>query len=266
MNHHPHSPHNRSADRGAASSWAIALFAALVASVLVLGVMLAILMDGDEATATAGSDAVVTTTSAVSVTSTSTAAPATTDSSAPAPTTTFGEVFSDADDAVNGAAAPTPTGLQPLGLRGMGLVEYGMTVAEAEAVLEATLDFGAPASEGCFYASDPTDVNSPLFMVITETADPTDGTIVRIDLGEIHNTRSGIHFGSTKAEVIAAYGDRIVASPHPYGSGPGSEYLTFVPTDPADADHRLIMETSDDRVVGIRSGLLPQVEWTEGCA
>lgn len=254
VNHNARSPRNRSDDRGAASSWAIAIFSALVASVLVFGVMLAILMDGDEATATA------------TATVTSTAGPASAESSAPAPTTTIGEVFSDADDAENSAAAPTPTGLQPLGLRGMGLVEYGMTVAEAEAVLAATLDFGAPASEGCYYASDPTDVNSPLFMVITETANPTDGTIVRIDLGEIHNTRSGIHVGSTKAEVIAAYGDRIVASPHPYGSGPGSEYLTFVPTDPADADHRLIMETSADRVVGIRSGLLPQVEWTEGCA
>ena len=255
----------RSRDRGAASSWVIALLAALVASVLVLGVMLALLLGGDDDTTTTdGADTAVSTSSV-----------------APEPTTPIdagqgddgdtnddgsGEVFSDAEDAENSAAAPLPTGLQPLTLRGMGLVEYGMTVPEAEAVLSATLEFGAPASEGCFYASDPTDVNSPLFMVITTTGDPLDGAIVRIDVGEMHDTRSGIRFGSTKAEVLEAYGDRIVASPHPYGSGPGSEYLTYVPADPADEGYRLIIETSEDRVVGMRSGLLPQVEWIEGCA
>ena len=66
--------------------------------------------------------------------------------------------------------------------------------------------------------------------------------------------------------MLEAYGDRIAASPHPYDASPTSEYLTYVPTDPADADYRLIMETHDDMVVGIRAGVLPAVEWIEGCA
>ncbi len=222
-------------DRGAASGWIVAILAALLASFLVFAAMLALLFGGDD------------TTSAVA-------------------TEGGAEAMADADDAENSAGAPLPTGLQPLTLQGMGLVEHGMTVAEAEAVLAATLEFGEPVSEGCYHAWDPTDVNSPRFMVIASTGEPADGTIVRIELGETHTTRSGIHIGSTKAEVLEAYGDRIVASPHPYGSGPASEYLTYVPADPADAGYRLIMETEDDRVVAIRSGRLPEVEWIEGCA
>jgi hypothetical protein len=234
----------------------------LVAAALVLGIALVFLLGGDDSSDTA-TTTVANDSGETNVNETPTAQD---DLDSAASTTVPAELGTDADSFELSAGLPAPTGTQPLTLRGMGSVTLGMSVAEAEEALHATLELGTPASEGCYYANDPTDVLSPLFMVLTSNGDPLDGKIVRIELGEEHTTRSGIHRGSTRAEVLSAYGDRIVASPHPYGSGPGSEYLTYVPADATDAEYRLVFETVDDRVVAIRAGLLPAVEWIEGCA
>ena len=223
-----------------------------VALVLVLGVAMAILLADDEP------EGVATEVEPAPTVPTPEPAPA----GAPAPV----ELGTDADDLELSAESPTPTGIQQLSLRGMGSVLLGMTVDEVEQVLGTTLDFSAAGSDGCYYATDPTDVVSPDFMVLSPTGDPSGGEIVRIELGVEHSTRSGLHIGSTKADVLAAYGDRIEATPHPYDGSPGSEYLTYVPADAADAEYRLILETSADRVVAIRAGLLPAVLWIEGCS
>lgn len=155
---------------------------------------------------------------------------------------------------------------QVLLLRGIGPVSTGMTLAQAEAALGSPLvsTAGAP-NESCFYVVSEVDSNSPRLMVVTGVDGFGENVIARIELLEGQQTASGIRIGSTKAEVLAAYGDQIEATPHKYTSDEGGEYLTFVPNDPPDANYRLVMEVLDDQVTQIRSGLLPAVEWVEGC-
>lgn len=153
-----------------------------------------------------------------------------------------------------------------LTLRGMGSIEFGMNVPQAEELLGAKFDFAIGGVTECDFAKVSNDPFSPWVMVVSDNGDIQQGTIVGITLGERNLTRSGIGIGATKEQVLAAYGDRIQVTPHPYGGGPGSEYLTFIPADAADADYRLIFETNDNVVFGVRSGTVPFVEWNEGCA
>jgi len=168
-------------------------------------------------------------------------------------------------------ASPDQTiGDQPLSLRGMGVIETGMTVAQAQAAVGGTL-VAVNTLDGCSHAVLAGDPSSPSFMVITYQPDGPnlpflDGTIERIELEPNQATLSGIRIGSTEADVRAAYGDRLEVTPHKYTFDQGGEYFTFVPTDAADKNYRVIMETFDDRVTQIRSGLLPAVEFVEGCA
>lgn len=173
--------------------------------------------------------------------------------------------------AVFGATELT-VGDSPLGLRGIGIVESGMTVAEVEAATGGKLVITSDLGQGCAHAVLAGDPNSPRFMVTTYGEDGpdllewSDGTIARIELGEGATTISGIGIGSTKAEALAAYGDRIEVSPHKYTSEQGGEYLTFVPVSDEDSGYRLVMETLNDTVTAIRSGLTEPVQWVEGCA
>ena len=162
-------------------------------------------------------------------------------------------------------AAPPSISSQPLGLRSMGPIEIGMTVPEASEAsgLDIKVDVFEEVSDVCHFGRVSDDPDSPFFMVITEPgADPQAGVIARIDLNEGQATRSGIRIGSSRDDVIAAYGDRIESSPHTYTDG---EYLTFVPTDPDDAQYRLVMEVTDDRVTAVRAGRVPEVNYVEGC-
>ncbi len=153
-----------------------------------------------------------------------------------------------------------------LSLRGMGPIEFGMTVPQAEALLGAKFDFAIGGVTECDFGKVSNDPFSPWVMVVSDNGDIQEGTIVGITLGERNLTRSGIGIGATKDQVLAAYGDRIQVTAHPYDSSSGSEYLTFVPSDAIDADYRLIFETNDNVVFGVRSGTVLFVEWMEGCA
>lgn len=166
--------------------------------------------------------------------------------------------------AVDGSST---VGESPLTIRGMGPVRVGMTVSEAEAALgSAITEVSTPVGE-CRYGVVADGGPSPDLMILVSDGDFASGTIVRIELtARTHATGSGITLGSTADEVMAAYGERIVATPHADRVGPDDLYLTFVPFDPADADYRMVMETTDGAVTAIRGGLMPAVEWTEGCS
>lgn len=184
----------------------------------------------------------------------------------------------DTGDPGSSIAAPVPTpdsatpagatvGDEPLTLRGMGALRIGMTVDEAVA------EFGSPIAETdgltgeCRIGVIPGDPASPSFLIHAPNGDLASGTIRRIDLtGAAQVTLSGIHIGSTKDDVLAAYGDRITATPHKYETAPDSEYLTYRPVDPADDAYRLVFETSNGIVTAVRTGLVPEVELVEGCA
>ena len=66
----------------------------------------------------------------------------------------------------------------------------------------------------------------------------------------------------TELEIKTLFPDQIEVQLHKYVDG--GHYLVFVPRDPA--DHRVIFETDGEVVTGYRAGILPEVEWVEGCS
>ncbi|MGH9179262.1 MAG: hypothetical protein ACRD0N_12010 [Acidimicrobiales bacterium] len=155
------------------------------------------------------------------------------------------------------APAPAPAPLT-LGLRGVGPVQVGMTVAEAGAALGATLrDLGAP-TEACTLYGPERGFDGLSFLVasgVVARADVTAGTTT---------TAEGVAIGHTEAEAQRRYGNRLRVTPHDFSIG--GHYLTLVPTERADAGYRLVLETDGVRVTSMRAGRLPEVEYTEGCS
>ena len=156
---------------------------------------------------------------------------------------------------VAAVASPTWT----VYLKRLGPVEYGMSVAEAERAAGVRLVQSEDERNGCTFVRAEGAPDELAFMVVG-------GTVVR---GDVHGrgiaTASGVGVGATADEVRRTYGDRIEASPHPYGAA-GDQYLTYVPRDARDAGYRVIFETWQDTVRSFRSGRLPEVGWIEGCS
>jgi hypothetical protein len=187
---------------------------------------------------------------------TSTTVPSTTTTDPPTTTTT----------------APAETGTPidestPISLYGIGAVRGGMTIAEAEEATGQTLtiegfdDFGGT----CYFAR--IDGLDELYFLIVNDAgasDPRQGVVGRVSAtAGPWRTISGLGVGSTRAEVLAAYGDRIVESPHAYVDG---SYLDYVPADPADAAFMLRFATNGDTVTEVHAGLEGPAGSIEGCA
>ena len=127
-----------------------------------------------------------------------------------------------------------------------------MSRAEAEAALAMTFESTSDASE-CIQMSSPGAPEGVVFMQI-------DGRIVRVDVtrpGVL--TEAGVGLAATETQVSAAYDGRVTTSSHKYTDG---HYLTI----PADAGHRIVVETDGERVTRYRIGRLPEVEWVEGCS
>ena len=164
-----------------------------------------------------------------------------------------------------GAAGPPETAteqsLPRLALRGLGDVVLGMSQAElidVAFVQPAVFEEGYSEGEGCGYVIP--KIYPGLGLMVTNDE------VVRIDVfDEPVLTLSGIGIGSTEAEVLAAYGDRISEEPHPY-LGDQGKYLVYVPQDAVDAEYRLVFETASGVVTNFRAGQLPEVLWIEGCS
>lgn len=176
----------------------------------------------------------------------------------PAPTTSTTPV---PDTTTLTAAADTLGPGDRVGLDGIGPVRVGMSLEEASAAA------GQPVAEvpgsgvgtdpaSCFFAAPGSGEPKVTFMVV-------DGVIGRVDVAEGSSvvTISGIGVGATEADVLAAYGERIVVEPHP--SDEGGRYLRYVADDPA---RSLIFETDGATVLRYRSGLAEPVSFIEGCA
>lgn len=166
-------------------------------------------------------------------------------------------------------------------VRGVGPVLAGMTVKEAERVSKVTMtiepgwdtDF-----EGLCYHVDPIGVPGLSFMVVNSRrpGDAKDGTIVRasvygsaIDSGEAAAaakflTLSGIHVGSTEADVQRAYPGKIRISGHEYDEV--GRYLDYQPSDAADSGFSMRFTTDGRRVNEIHAGQADAVSLVEGCA
>jgi hypothetical protein len=99
-----------------------------------------------------------------------------------------------------------------------------------------------------------------------------DGVIVMIENDSVARfdvqnpavrTREGAGVGDLEADVLRIYGSAITVSAHAY-TGPDGHYLTVTP--PGDTLHRIIFETDGQKVLHIRAGKRPAVDYVEGCA
>jgi len=168
-------------------------------------------------------------------------------SSAPVPTTTT---------TTTRPGTNALTAASTLDLGGLGPVRIGMTPVEATAA--ARIPVVPSGTADCAYATATGGPPGVAFKLV-------DGHIARIEVrpGSPVKTLSGAGIGDTEAEVQARYGNALEVLPHKYLAA--GHYLTFVPTDSADKDSRLIFETDGSKVTTFRSGTLPQVALVEGC-
>lgn len=165
------------------------------------------------------------------------------------------------------------TGASRFHVRGVGPIEAGMTVREAERVVGRVLTITAfETFEGvCYYAH--LDVPPALSFVILAPgdgrrapSDPKDGIIGRVSTSEPQwRTVSGANVGSTIEEVRRLYPDRLRDEPHQYQDM--GRYLTVEPSSASDRAFGIRFEVGDSQVVDvIHSGRADVISYVEGCA
>jgi hypothetical protein len=132
-----------------------------------------------------------------------------------------------------------------------------MTAAEARAALPSFRMPPGAETTGCDYASADGVPAGVTIMV-------EDGRVGRIEVikGDVA-TSTGARIGDSESTVKKLYPQQVNITPHKYTDG---HYLTVVPKSPADSAFRIIFETDGVRVLRYRAGILPQVEYVEGCA
>lgn len=166
------------------------------------------------------------------------------------------------------AIAQTPlTNDSRVVLDGIGSIQVGTTIAEAEAITGMRflpgVSMGRTPEWQCTYYRPENGPEDLSLMVIN-------GEIVRVDvIGESPiETRSGAGIGDSEDFILSLYPGKIEVSPHPYFSGErrNGHYLTYVPQDAADRDYSLIFETMNGSVIRFRSGFRDAVAMIEGCA
>lgn len=152
------------------------------------------------------------------------------------------------------AAAATWT----VGLRAAGPIAYGATLEEAS---RATGDVLVDPSggTGCELVTPPSA--PPALSVMVEN-----GLVVRVDVDSAGvATDRGAQVGMHEPEIRRLYPEGLVVRPHKYDEG--GRYLVVVPRAAADSAYRIVFEVDGQgRVLRYRAGILPAVEYVEGCA
>jgi hypothetical protein len=144
-------------------------------------------------------------------------------------------------------------GVPPITDRGWGAVHVGMSVRELRA-------------EGFHLAEQFTDADDCAYLQSSKTPDlrvmVEGGRVVRVETEQASiSTDRGVRVGHTLAQVRREYPDRIVERRHQYADD--GSYLIIYTTDRRRA---LLLEVINGKVVGIRGGVLPAVEYVEGCS
>jgi hypothetical protein len=157
-------------------------------------------------------------------------------------------------------AVPLLTESSRLGTNGIGPVQVGMTIAQAEAKSGRRFVAEIPARGGvCGYAVAK-GLSGVNFMVIN-------GVIERVDISNPKvMTLSGAKIGDSEGRIKTVYPNQIKTEAHPYTGRSGGTYLIFQPQDRADRNYRVIFETNNGKVVRFRAGRLPAVDYIEGCS
>ncbi len=161
--------------------------------------------------------------------------------------------------ATEGAATRAERIVGPMDLteHGIGPVRVGMTLAEVAGATIAGIRLVGTDSTECSYLS--WRDGPPGVLIMAEG-----GRVVRIDVrNPAIKTPEGIKIGSTEAEVQQRYAGLVEAQPHKYSDG---HYLVVTPRNPADSNLRIVFETDGKKVETFRGGLVPQVQYVEGCS
>ena len=144
--------------------------------------------------------------------------------------------------------------------RGVGTVEAGMTVAEAEQAAGRRFEIvdRADAADNCFGAV-PSGLVGLRFAVEGPVPDPREGRIVRVDASDVTwATASDVRVGSPVDEIRRSYGNRAKAT------ADGKGYTVAVSD--AGRDFAVLFVTSERGVVAaIRSGEAAAVQQPDGC-
>ena len=167
------------------------------------------------------------------------------------------------------APPTTPTTVAPerltsasrVRLDGIGPVRVGMTPEEASAAagIPIRIDPRSGLGRGCAHARPEGGPERLSFMVVN-------GRIERVEVGNPDIlTLSGVGVGSTEAEVLATYPNRIRVEPNPYIGHLGGRDLTYMP-DETSRHLSLLLTTDGKRVTSFRAGLLGAVMAPEGCS
>ncbi len=144
----------------------------------------------------------------------------------------------------------------PITMRGWGAVKVGMTPAEASAALGSPLEI--PQGESAFAAECHyrTTAGAPGLLFMVE-----DNRIVRVQTKRReYSTPTGVRVGDSEEQAIRAYTGRAEVRPHKYS--PSGHYLVILASD---GRHAVVVETDKGKVVAIRGGRRPAVEYVEGC-
>lgn len=154
---------------------------------------------------------------------------------------------------------------------GLDPVKIGMTLAEAEEVLNAKLmpldASDGNSSEACWYTNRADGVDQTISYMIW------DGKIVRIDVddgepGEVRNgdsritTERGIRVGSSESEIKNKYSSRVDVSAHPYGN----ETDHYIRVLASNEEYGLLFETWNGKVSTFRAGTAKAIALIEGCS
>ncbi len=155
------------------------------------------------------------------------------------------------------------TGGWQLSETGIGPVKVGMSPAEAGSALGAdfagdgTAEAGGP--DACEYARSAALPAGVKVMLVG-------GRVARVEVDSgATATAAGARVGDAEARVRELYrGRELRVQPHKYEAG---QYLIVLPQSPRDTLHRIVFETdSTGNVKRFRGGVIPAVEYVEGCS
>jgi hypothetical protein len=141
---------------------------------------------------------------------------------------------------------------------GIGALRAGMSIKDATDSLNGALVLPSRANlSECNYASWR---GAPAGVLVMTNG----GRIARVDVNSAGvTTLEGAGVGSSEAQLKSLYAGRFTISPHKYTDG---HYVTVKAVNPADSLYRMIFETDKGTVTRFRAGILPEVEYVEGCS
>jgi hypothetical protein len=154
------------------------------------------------------------------------------------------------------AGATSAAGTWCLGLDSLGPVRAGMSVEQVLRLADFSGLERKQAAEECWYLRYSGGRSDPAFQLMI-----IGGRVVRMELlGALH-TYSGVHIGSTEAELERIYGARLDVQPHKYDEK--GHTITWRSPDGA---YGLRFETSAGKVTAIQSGPWEHLNYVEGCS